>query len=599
MTAFMFRFLMCNLIISIIIGIFMAVKWFFRKNLTCRMQYNLWFLLLGLLVVPFLPFRLVCFAKTFLWFETFKLKPLQNIGTVMNEATAYHTSGAVNWMQNFTLSTTQENFSGIWEVLFYIWIAGIFVMFVFVVKSALHFNTIKKSALPLQNKEVSKLYQYCLYEMDIAKQLPIYSTAFLKSPVIEGFIKPCIYLPIHLISDYDASDMRYMLLHELQHYKHKDALANHLMNLAGVFYWFHPLVWFALKEMRNDREVACDASVLNMLNEDDYEDYGNTLINMAEKISLFPFPFSTGISGTMKQMKRRILNIVSYENPSIQKRLKSSSLFGLIALLLLKLAPVLSTYAVEENHYEWNTSSKNISYIDLSAYFDTFEASFALYDLKNDAWQIYDKEHATLRVSPDSTYKIYSALFGLEEDVITPEYSFITWDKENYPFKEWNRNQTLNSAMDASVNWYFYAIEEQLGSSTVSDYIKKIGYGNQNMSGDFSSYWMESSLKISTIEQVELLTQFYNNSFGFTPKNIHTVKDAICLSSSEKGNLYGKTGSGRVNEKDVNGWFVGYVERTENTYFFAVNITATEHATGSKASKIALSILSDMNIYSG
>ena len=77
-----------------------------------------------------------------------------------------------------------------------------------------------------------------------------------------------------------------MLLHELQHYRHKDAIANYLMNFAGVLYWFNPFVWFALREMRNDREIACDTSVLKMLQEDDYENYGNTLINFIEKVSI-------------------------------------------------------------------------------------------------------------------------------------------------------------------------------------------------------------------------------------------------------------------------------------------------------------------------
>ena len=94
--------------------------------------------------------------------------------------------------------------------------------------------------------------------MGIHRNIPVYSTAFLKSPIIVGLLKPCIYLPIHLISDYNESDMRYMLLHELQHYKHKDAVASYLMNLAGVVYWINPLVWYALKEMRNDREVAIE-----------------------------------------------------------------------------------------------------------------------------------------------------------------------------------------------------------------------------------------------------------------------------------------------------------------------------------------------------
>lgn len=108
---------------------------------------------------------------------------------------------------------------------------------------------------------------------------------------------------------------------------------------------------------------------------------------------------------------------------------------------------------------------------------------------------------------------------------------------------------------------------------------------------------MESSLKISPVEQVKLLTKLYENHFNFATKNINAVKESMFLSSSEKGKLYGKTGTGRVNEKDVNGWFVGYVERSGSPCFFAINITAAENATGSKASEIALSILSDLRIW--
>ena len=114
--------------------------------------------------------------------------------------------------------------------------------------------------------------------------------------------------------------------------------------------------------------------------------------------------------------------------------------------------------------------------------------------------------------------------------------------------------------MNSSVNWYFESVDEQLGAANISNYIKEIGYGNENISGDFSTYWMESSLKISPIEQVELLTKLQNNSFGFAPENINAVKDAICLSSSDAGTFYGKTGTGRVDGQDVNGWFIGYIE---------------------------------------
>ena len=561
------------------------------------MQYNLWFLLLGLLTVPFMPVRLIGFPQIFSWFGSLRRSAASGIGIAMGEAVGINPTGNADWMNDFTLSVNFKPPSIAGYILLGIWIAGILAMIILVIKSSFRLRSLKKSALPLQNKKVRRLYHHCLEEMGICRDIPVYSTAFLRSPIIVGLFKPCIYLPIHLISDYNESDLRYMLLHELQHYKHHDAIASYLMNLTGVVYWFNPLVWYALREMRNDREVACDSAVLKMLEEDDYEDYGNTLINFAEKISLTPFPFAAGMGGNMKQMKRRILNIASYEKPTLVKKIKGITAFVLTAVLLLGLAPFISTYAADGSHYTWNSSSANISYVDLSSYFGKFEGSFVLYDLGNDAWSIHDIDHATLRVAPNSTYKIYTALFGLEDGVITPENTFIAWDGKNYPFDTWNTDQTLPSAMRNSVNWYFQSLNEQLGAPSVNEYIQQLKYGNENMSGDFSSYWMESSLKISPIEQVELLTKLQNNSFGFAPENINAVKDALCLSSSDAGTFYGKTGTGRVDGQDVNGWFIGYIETADNTYFFAANIGADSDATGGSAEEIAMSILSDMNIW--
>ena len=597
MADFMIRFLICNVFISGIIGILLIAKRIFKNNLSSRMQYNLWFLLLGLLVVPFIPFRLIGFPQIFSWLGSLRSSPSSNTGTAMGETIGADPTGNVNWMNDFTLSVNSETPSIAGYILLGIWIIGIFAMIILVIKSSLRLRTLEKSALLLQNPEVRRLYHQCLEEMGIHRNIPVYSTAFLKSPIIVRLLKPCIYLPIHLISDYNESDMRYMLLHELQHYKHKDAIANYLMNFAGVIYWFNPLVWYALKEMRNDREVACDTSVLKMLEEDAYEDYGNTLINFAEKVSLTPFPFAAGLGGNMEQMKRRIINIASYEKPTFMKRIKGMTAFMLTVVLLLGFTPFISTYAADGSQYQWDSSSENVSYVDLSTYFGEYEGSFVLYDLKNDEWSIHDKEHATLRVAPNSTYKIYDALFGLEEGVITPENSFIAWNGESYPFEAWNADQTLQSAMNSSVNWYFQTLDEQLGASDVYSYIQEIGYGNENMSGDFSTYWMESSLKISPIEQVELLTRLQNNSLGFAPENINAVKDAICLSASDAGTFYGKTGTGRVDGQDVNGWFIGYIETVDNTYFFATNIGADSDATGGNATEITMSILSDMNIW--
>lgn len=603
MADFGMRFFLCNIFICVIISILFLAKYALNRYLTSRMQFHLWLLLLGMLIVPFLPVRPIRFSQIFLLLDNFKNAGAPGMGAAAETALNINVPGTAKQINDFALSVSSKTPSVIGLILFAIWLGGIFVMAVSAARSSFRLNILKKSVLPLQNQNIRMLYRSCLNELNIKKNIPIYSTAFLKSPIITGVLKPCIYLPIHLISDFhrtddggfDSADMRYILLHELQHYKHKDPLVSCLMSITRILYWFNPFVRYALGEMQGDREAACDASVLKLLDKRNYADYGNTLINFAEKVSHTPFPFTAGISGNMKQMKKRIIRISSYKRPSVMGKIKGFTAFSAVAVLLLGLTPMLSTYAGEQNYYQWNISPEKVSLVDLSAYFGEYQGSFVLYDSEFDTWSIYDMDYATLRTSPDSTYKIYDALFGLEEEIITPKASLLTWDGTDYPFEAWNRNQDLYSAMESSVNWYFQKIDGQLGASAIQNYIEKIGYGNENIHGDPSFFWMQSTLKISPVEQMELLTDLYNNSFGFNTENIDAVKNSICLFSDDIS-VYGKTGTGRIDGKDVNGWFIGFVETGSNTYFFATNIQSNTNATGSNAAEITKSILRDLYI---
>lgn len=596
MSDFMIRFCMSNLYISVIIGMFWLARLMFKNTLSNRMKYNLWFLLFGILAVPFIPFRLIGFPQILSWLHRVINNHVSITSISPTGSAGNNLVKNFDWINDISFSINSKTPPIIGYLLFSIWLTGIFSMLLLLLKSYLHLRRIEKSALPLQNQNIHRLYQQCIDETGIDSKIPIYSTAFLRSPMITGLLKPCIYLPIHLISNNNETDIHFMLLHELQHYKHRDAITNVLMNLAGIVYWFNPIVWYALKEMRTDREIACDTSVLDMLDENVYEAYGNTLINFAEKISRIPFPFAAGLGGNKKQIQRRIINIASYEKPTTAKKLKGLTASALIVILIFALTPFISTYASNQSYYQWD-SKKNVTYPDLSSYFEKYQGCFVFYDLEQDIWSIYNKDKSLLRVSPNSTYKIYNALFGLEDHIISPDHSMLAWNGEIYPFESWNANQDLPSAIHNSVNWYFQEIDDQLGIPEISRYLHQIKYGNENTNNDLSNYWMEASLAISPIEQVELLVKLQNNTLGFTLENVNAVKDALRLSASDVGTLYGKTGTGRVNGKDVNGWFIGYIEKSEHTYFFAANIESEHNATGVNAAEISFAILSDMNVW--
>ncbi len=591
----MIKFFLCNIFISIIIGIFLLAKHLLRNYLTSRAQYNLWFFLLGLLIVPFIPVQEVHFPQIFTWFENLKNGSASTVETVMKQTALQNQPDTANWMNDFSIFVSRKAPSTIGFILCILWCIGIFLMLIKLIQSIYHFHAIKKSALPLQNPTVNRLYQNCSAEMQLKKPIPIYSTAFLRSPIIAGLLKPCIYLPIHLISDYNENDMKFMLLHELGHYKYKDALANYFMNVVGVLYWFHPLVWYALKEMKNDREVACDTTVLKQIGKEAYIDYGNTLINFAEKMSHTSFPFAAGISGSMKEMQKRVKNIANYCPASFQKKLQSTFTFIIIAVFLSGTVPVLSIQALEKDRCHFDET--NVSYLDLHNIFKGYKGSFVLYDSTENTWRIYDKDNAVTRISPASTFKIYSALYGLESGTITPEQSLIRWNGQNYVYNLWNADQTLESAMQNSVTWYFQALDQRASLSDIEKYVQEIGYGNQIVEGDIASYWLNSSLKISPVEQVQLLKKLYNNEFEFAPENIKAVKNAISLYTTDEGTLSGKTGTEEVNGQNTSGWFIGYIEKNGHTYFFSTNIQSNQLASGPAATELTFMILSDLGLW--
>jgi len=591
--SFMTRLCLNSVVLAILLAAILLVRKLLNRQLTARIRYNLWFLFLFVLAAPFLPCSFL--------FPEYAFNLLQFLGGSFSTehagalGAAYKTAAATEYfLQDFSVSVSRAAHTGLPTALTGIWIAGMVLMTGFYIHSSRKIRQLKKSSLPLQNKEIRELYTLCMKESGIKKEIPIYSSAYISSPIAAGLWNPCIIVPINMLSELSKKEIRYILLHELIHCKHKDLVVNRLMALAQIIYWFHPFVWFAFKEMRSDREIACDSSVLSLLDSDSYLDYGSTLINFAEKISLFSYS-AASISGSKKEIKKRILNIAGYRKESRWREVKSRILFTVIAVLVLGCIPVLSADAYTGTEYDF--TAENVTTLDLSSYFKGYNGCFVLYCLDSGQYCIYNREAGTRRVSPDSTYKIYSALAALEIGTITPEASLLSWDGNSYPFEAWNQDQTLDTAMKRSVNWYFTSLDEKTGLPRLKQCLDTIGYGNRDLSGGMGRYWIQSSLKISPVEQVKLLARFYQDDLPFRSENIKAVKESLLLSSSNGASLYGKTGTGNVEGENVNGWFIGFVETGDETYVFAANIQGVTQANGSTAGKITLNILNDKEIY--
>ncbi|MFS0557006.1 BlaR1 family beta-lactam sensor/signal transducer [Brevibacillus sp. 179-C9.3 HS] len=576
---------------SCTIALIFLIRKLFHSQLSARWQYNLWFLLLVALTPVFIPNYFFDFGNLFV--SGMNQRNEAGGTTLAAQAPVFENA---NWVQDLTLSVSRYTPDSLSTIFVSIWVVGMIVCALFTVSAWLNIRQIKRTASVITNQEILDLFEQCKKDVKLTRRIVLAQSRLVKSPMTFGVFTTYVVLPSHFGEWLSTNEMKHIFLHELMHQKNHDIVMNYVTVVYQLVYWFHPLVWLAFREMRVDREIACDVAVLNVLDKRNYVEYGHTIIKFLDKESRAGnVVLANQLNGSKKAVKKRIEKIASHKAESKLLQLKSTVIFSMVGILVASQVLVGSALADDRSRYHFQDD--RTIYEDLDNYFRGYEGSFVLYDLKADEYQIYNKTGSTQRVSPNSTYKIFLSLFGLEANVITSEDSLLKWDGIRYPYEQWNRDQNLFTAMRNSTNWYFKEVDKSISPDMIQVFLEQLNYGNYNTSGGIGQYWIESSLKISPVEQVQLLKAFYTNQFGFQDKNIQTVKKSIRLSEKAGSILSGKTGTGTVNQKDVNGWFIGYVENEEGTYFFATNIQNEDDANGSAAAGITLSILKAKGLY--
>ncbi|MCI9439014.1 MAG: hypothetical protein HFH85_18050, partial [Lachnospiraceae bacterium] len=78
--------------------------------------------------------------------------------------------------------------------------------------------------------------------------------------------------------------------------------------------------------------------------------------------------------------------------------------------------------------------------VDYSDYFQGISGCAVMYDESSDTYSLYGKERCEKEVSPLSTFKIVSALAGLENNVLENQTSTMEYSGVKYPIDTWNSN---------------------------------------------------------------------------------------------------------------------------------------------------------------
>jgi len=89
--------------------------------------------------------------------------------------------------------------------------------------------------------------------------------------------------------------------------------------------------------------------------------------------------------------------------------------------------------------------------------------------------------------------------------------------------------------------------------------------------GGIDRFWLDGALRITPEQQITFLRRLWNEELPFSSDAQRAVKELMLLEETPDYTLRGKTGTALRGDGLV-GWLVGYLERGDRVYAFALNI---------------------------
>jgi bla regulator protein blaR1 len=143
--------------------------------------------------------------------------------------------------------------------------------------------------------------------INIPAEVAVRSFPGLLEPGVVGFFRPTVLLPEGILNTLTRPQMQAVLAHELSHARRRDNLTAAIHMIVEAVFWFYPLIWWIGARLVEERERACDESVLALGSEP--REYADAILNVCKHCVKSPVVCVSGIIGS--DLKRRIVHIMA------------------------------------------------------------------------------------------------------------------------------------------------------------------------------------------------------------------------------------------------------------------------------------------------
>lgn len=304
---------------TLLLLLILGLKLVYQNKFSRRWQYYIWIIVVLRFLLPFSP-------DTTLVGNLFERFDTTDITTAKENSESPATPAAVKTdkvpsqtpapMRTHAakeiVTVTAHNSMNVSVYLFFLWAVPALVLFVR--KITVYQGYIRYiKAYSTEVSDIKTLNQLsdCKEKLHIKTRVELHHNTFLTSPIMIGFFHPDIILPDGELKN---SEISYIFMHELLHYKQRDMFYKWLIQIAVCIHWFNPFVYLLEKEVNKACELSCDEAVISVLDNNARREYGDMLIsfvksNHSHKNALASVTLTEGA----EQLKERLGAIMNFK----------------------------------------------------------------------------------------------------------------------------------------------------------------------------------------------------------------------------------------------------------------------------------------------
>lgn len=142
-----------------------------------------------------------------------------------------------------------------------IWMLGAILFNLRLAAGLVYLDRLRKQSAPIVN-EWHELLQRVSSKLAISRKILLAESPSITAPIVIGFLKPMILIPVGMFSGLSASQVETIFMHELMHIRRQDYIINMIQSFIEAIFFFNPFVWMISVAIKREREHCCDDAVI-------------------------------------------------------------------------------------------------------------------------------------------------------------------------------------------------------------------------------------------------------------------------------------------------------------------------------------------------